>query len=134
MSNDVVISKELRDKLIEELEYHEPHAMASEINQLRAAPETVSLEGVERMKLYQWLNSQEDGETELVRVSDLRRLITPVHGGDVELELLKRFKDFVVETILPNARNVSLDVVEELAWSSIVQEVDAHLTSRTEGK
>ena len=66
--------------------------------------------------------------------TQLPQPVAPVQGGGVELELLKRFKDFVVETILPNARNVSLDVVEELAWSSIVQEVDAHLTSRTEGK
>jgi len=127
MSNDVVISKELRDKLIEELEYHEPHAMASEINQLRAAPETVSLEGVERMKLYQWLNSQEDGETELVRVSDLRRLITPVQPSAV----VSRDKiDFEIRSHL----GAEQDTVDAMLRHQLGSAIYALLTSRTEGK
>jgi hypothetical protein len=43
----------------------------------------MSLEGVEKMKLYQWLNSQESGETELARVSDLRRFVAPAQPSAV---------------------------------------------------
>ena len=81
MSNDVVISKELRDRilgLLSILPFKGP-ATDGYAAELRAAPETVSLEGVERMKLYQWLNSQENGETELARVSDLHRLVVSVN-------------------------------------------------------
>jgi hypothetical protein len=73
MSNDVVISKELRDHIVWCGE-HGHGVSLNEAKELREAPETVSLEEMERMKLYQWLNSQENGETELARVSDIRRL------------------------------------------------------------
>ena len=98
MSNDVVISKIQLEKAVGRLEFlaakceHErlfamQFAIVQEIKSLRVAPETVSLEGVETMKLYQWLNSQESGETELARVSDLRRLVSPVqHGAVVKMD------------------------------------------------
>jgi hypothetical protein len=89
MSNDVVISKELRDKGVKALERFKEecpsvaYLWTELIEALRNSPETVSLEGVERMKLHQWLNSQENGETELARVSDLRRLVAPVQPSAV---------------------------------------------------
>ena len=77
-----VIDEELRDDLI--------NAEPGYAEQLQSLPESVSLDGVEKMKLYQWLNSQEDGETELVRVSDLRRLVAPVWSGEVARDAFER--------------------------------------------
>jgi len=99
MSNDIVITKELAkdyetylnceleetDGTQNEMVIHHRERVKERLAALRAAPEAVSLEGVERMKLYQWLNSQEDGETELARISDLRRLVAPVQPSAVDI-------------------------------------------------
>jgi len=86
MSNDVVISKELRDRilgLLSILPFKGP-ATDGYAAELRAAPETVSLEGVER-----WSEGASDFglyrsfDGDWVGFSDLRRLITPVQPSAV---------------------------------------------------
>ena len=86
MSNDVVISKELRDRILGLLSILPVKGPATDgyAAELRAAPETVSLEGVER-----WSEGASDFglyrsfDGDWVGFSDLRRLITPVQPSAV---------------------------------------------------
>jgi len=120
MSNDVVISKKLMERVIDDLEYLPLDQSAEIIRQLRSLPETVSLEGVERWT--QWTDrATKAPDGEWVKLSDLRRLVAPVQPSAVvsreELEALLRSAD-------------------KGYWTGemLARELHALLTSRTEGK
>jgi len=89
MSNDVVmvaIPKELRDQILGLLACPDeptPYHMRI-VSELRTAPETVSLEGVETRSIKIWQEVGGWKKVDCVLVSDLRRLVAPVQSGGVE--------------------------------------------------
>jgi hypothetical protein len=114
MSNDVVmvaIPKELRDRYLEHhlesvgrtfgkkirdrgIEYiaklhAEKDGPCWICDSLRAAPETVSLEGVETATYAEWRYDKHVRMDEpMARVSDLRRLVAPVQPSDFGIDAL----------------------------------------------
>ena len=115
MSNDVVISKELCDHFVYLLESLDGLLLSRQdaSKALRAAPETVSLEGVDR-----WSEGASDFglyrsfDGEWVRFSDLRRLVGPVQSSAVDLkdtqQNLSMAMDFLREEYSEDDRLVEL--------------------------
>ena len=132
MSNDVVISKELRDKLMS-LAWEAGSVQLQ--NQLRTAPETVSLEGVDEFMASRQFHTMGDYElleqhtaqdfVDLIYlVSDLHRLVAPVHGGGGDTRTLENIKT-AIKVILHHPEAVDyIRAYAEQALSDL-----AHLTT-----
>ena len=124
MSNDVVISKTLMERVIDSLEESQLDQSFEIIRQLRSLPETVSLEGVkglERLTLDYLMRPDCDGE--YVRFSDLLRLIAPVQPSAV-------VSREGVERIVKDAWNAGWASAKRnkgtsnLYWIRVAQELD----------
>jgi len=105
MSNDVVISKELQGELIDnmilladlERQTVARHAYQSEVDELRAAPETVSLEGLEAgIEYVMAMNDEKTRDQNVVAIGAyLRRIIAPVQGGAVDITIKEIAKAYL---------------------------------------
>jgi len=128
MSNDVVISKELRDKLMS-LAWEAGSVQLQ--NQLRTAPETVSLEGVDEFMASRQFHTMGDYElleqhtaqdfVDLIHlVSDLRRIVSPVQPSAVvsreavDLETATKDRDEMVTAL---KESVAMNKLNDGEWA-----------------